>query len=259
MKALPTLLLAEHEDLRWNHSATLINGLEAAQEPGKGPAALHAVLHCLEGAEVTVPRKTARGCWPMEVRIVLQLLRKLAIPAVDRSGTVASRITHVSVPRIGLCRAVPPHVRHLGMGRHGNLAAAKPHAQGLVDVFSAPAEHLLVVAACLLPPPPGHAKEAPRDQRNVHVIGVDPFEVCIPSEIALRHAAIAHLRPGVYVQRCDGRYDHASVVLTDELYEIHVPIALWGHVTIEEADDVALGSIAAGLLGTDKADGRLVP
>ena len=52
-------------------------------------------------------------------------------------------------PRLGVV-GITPHVRHKGALRHFNATTTEPTAQGLVDVFPTPGDHVVIVATSLL-------------------------------------------------------------------------------------------------------------
>ena len=52
-------------------------------------------------------------------------------------------------PRLGVV-GITPHVRDKGTLRHFNATTTEPTAQGLVDVFPTPGDHVVIVATGLL-------------------------------------------------------------------------------------------------------------
>mmetsp|Transcript_72514 Transcript_72514/g.172899 ORF Transcript_72514/g.172899 Transcript_72514/m.172899 type:complete len:221 (-) Transcript_72514:726-1388(-) len=196
-----------------------------------------------------------RECW-----VLVQLVGKLLIPSIDGSSPVLDGVTNMMVPSTGPAVGAP-HVSNLGALGSDNFTSADPHAHTLVYIFTAPSKHVWIVTTALLPPPVGHAKQTSREHAHVHVICTSPFEVSIPSYIALGASttAIAYLCPSINVQSCDRRDYHPSVILCDQAQDVDVPILLRSHMTVQEDKYVTSCAIATGFLCSDQTDSLLMP
>mmetsp|Transcript_56615 Transcript_56615/g.184133 ORF Transcript_56615/g.184133 Transcript_56615/m.184133 type:complete len:342 (-) Transcript_56615:394-1419(-) len=157
---------------------------------------------------------------------------------------------------------VPPHVRDVGTLGHLDPTAAEPDADGLVDVFASPRDHVLVVALGLLPPLPAHRQKASAHQRGVAAGIGEPCEVRVPEHVAdLAIGPVLDLLPRVRVQGSDRRHDDGAVVSGAlHLQEEGVfPPTARADVAIKENDDITHCCVAAGLLGADQALRLLMP
>mmetsp|Transcript_4746 Transcript_4746/g.14433 ORF Transcript_4746/g.14433 Transcript_4746/m.14433 type:complete len:589 (+) Transcript_4746:384-2150(+) len=243
------------EGALWQQPCVLVDVPKTPQEPRKRPAA-QALAHGAEGAQVHL-------LWPgvAHVWVVTELLSEVVEPAHGSPCPVPQHGHDVHVVPLlrPLVLRTAPHVSDKSVLQSDDFAPAEPSAQGLVDVLPAPAEHLVIKAAALVPPPLRHGRQAAGEHRHVHVVGASPLEVPVPRDIALGHAAaLSLLLPSVDVQRSDLRHNHAAVVLADERQEVLVPVPLGGHMAVEETHNVPDGRVAARLLGPDEAHGLLV-
>mmetsp|Transcript_3706 Transcript_3706/g.6111 ORF Transcript_3706/g.6111 Transcript_3706/m.6111 type:complete len:272 (+) Transcript_3706:666-1481(+) len=234
--------------------------LEALEKPSERPA-LQAVPHFPDIAEVSIPRLFPLLILRSEaIEIVIhELPAKIAVPRITGTGSILLTIAYSHVFRCcAPIACLAPHVRNLRFIRSHNFASAQPNAQALVQIFATPTEHVPIIATCFVPPSIREAQKASRDYRHVWIVGVEPLEIHVPSEVAFGSTHSACLRPCVNVEYSNLRHYHPSPILTDELQEVLVPPCLRSNVTVEENQDVAGGSIAAVLLSSDQAFSLLV-
>mmetsp|Transcript_37494 Transcript_37494/g.74396 ORF Transcript_37494/g.74396 Transcript_37494/m.74396 type:complete len:248 (-) Transcript_37494:627-1370(-) len=153
-----------------------------------------------------------------------------------------------------------PHMSNEGLLRQHYLTSAQPAPERLVQVLTAPTSHALVVATGLIPPPPANAQEAARKDRHIGVRRIKPFEVDIPSHVALGLAmATTPLRPGSHIKVCDHGNDNTTIIFRYKGKELTIPTLLRGNMTIKENDDVTRCSLATILLGIDQTLGLIMP